>query len=72
MKKYSFCVYMNIEDVAQFMAYVHFHNREFAVMDLDKVNRLDVNRPVINVEMITLNEKNIDVLLDNTKAIRVW
>ena len=72
MKKYSFCVYVNIEDVAQLMAYVHFHDREFAVMDLEKVHRLDVNRPVINVEIITLNEENINNLLDNTRAIRVW
>ena len=72
MKKYSFCVYVNIEDVAQLMAYVHFHDREFAIMDLDKINRLDVNRPVINVEIITLNDENIRNLLDNTRAIRVW
>lgn len=72
MKKYSFCVYVNIEDIAQFMAYVHFHNKEFAIMDLDKVIRLDVNRPIINVEVITPDYENVNKLLDNTRAIRIW
>lgn len=72
MKKYSYCVGVDIDNLPQLMAYMYFNDRSYGVVDVNKVQRLDNCRATFNVEIICLCEMDLDILLRNTKAIRVW